>query len=103
MFRVPLWDVRAADSREIGSSRASRIPLLDLHELAAGKLTARCADPITCPPDAFGSLDSPAELLDTGTWGYEPSQRGTPLPRGTSQRPWDSRASAGHGQCLGRP
>ena len=43
MFRVPLWDVTTTDSRQIGSSQASRIPILDLHELAAGKLTALLA------------------------------------------------------------
>ena len=40
MFRVPLWPVRSLDSRRIGSSAAEGIPILDIHELAAGKLTA---------------------------------------------------------------
>jgi predicted nucleotidyltransferase component of viral defense system len=46
MFRVPLWPVAQRDSRKLGSYRASGVPLLDIHELAAGKLAAllsRCA------------------------------------------------------------
>ena len=39
MFRVPLWPVRAQDAK-LGSYSATQIPVLDLHELAAGKLTA---------------------------------------------------------------
>jgi predicted nucleotidyltransferase component of viral defense system len=40
MFRLPLWEVHAAASREFGGFQARNIPLLDLHELAAGKLAA---------------------------------------------------------------
>ncbi len=40
MFRVPLWPISARDSRKLGSYRASGIPVLDLHEIAAGKLAA---------------------------------------------------------------
>jgi predicted nucleotidyltransferase component of viral defense system len=40
MFRVPLWPVVKRDSRGVGSYRAKGVPVLDLHELAAGKLTA---------------------------------------------------------------
>jgi len=43
MFRVPLWPVVRCDSRPVGSYRASGIPTLDVHELAAGKLTALLA------------------------------------------------------------
>ena len=43
MFRVPLWAPVAQDSRSIGSSQASGIPLLDIHELAAGKVAALLA------------------------------------------------------------
>jgi predicted nucleotidyltransferase component of viral defense system len=43
MFRVPLWPVVQRDSRPVGSYRASGIPVLDVHELAAGKLTALLA------------------------------------------------------------
>ena len=40
MFRTPLWPVEWQDSKMIGSYQARRIPLLDIHELAAGKLAA---------------------------------------------------------------
>lgn len=38
--RLPLWPIQVIDSRPIGSFAAARIPVLDLHELAAGKLAA---------------------------------------------------------------
>ncbi len=40
MFRQPLWDIRHADSHPLGGFRAEGVPLLDLHELVAGKLSA---------------------------------------------------------------
>lgn len=40
MFRIPLWPIGACDSRILGSYSAERIPLLDMHEIAAGKLCA---------------------------------------------------------------
>ena len=40
MFREPLWGVDRRDSRAFGAPRAEGIPVLDLHELAAGKLAA---------------------------------------------------------------
>lgn len=40
MYRVPLWPVTVMDSRPLGSWRVSDIPVVDIHELAAGKLTA---------------------------------------------------------------
>lgn len=43
MFRVPLWAPVLQDSRSIGTFQASGIPLLDIHELAAGKFAALLA------------------------------------------------------------
>lgn len=43
MFRVPLWPVTICISHPVGTWLASGIPLLDLHELAAGKLAALLA------------------------------------------------------------
>ena len=43
MYRVPLWPVTTMDSRSLGSWRATDIPVVDIHELAAGKLTALLA------------------------------------------------------------
>jgi predicted nucleotidyltransferase component of viral defense system len=43
VFRVPLWPVVSQDSNSVGVYKASRIPVLDPHELTAGKLTALLA------------------------------------------------------------
>lgn len=43
MFRVPLWPVAQHDSRQVGSLEAKAVPVLDVHELCAGKLTALLA------------------------------------------------------------
>lgn len=40
MYRLPLWPITTADSHSVGSWRATSIPILDIHELAAGKLAA---------------------------------------------------------------
>ena len=40
MYRVPLWPIMAQDSRQVGSHKVEGVPVLDLHELAAGKLAA---------------------------------------------------------------
>lgn len=40
MFRVPLWPVMIRDSEHVGVWQATGIPVLDHHELAAGKLAA---------------------------------------------------------------
>jgi len=43
MFRAPLWPPRRIDSHALGKLKATDIPVLDLHELAAGKLAALLA------------------------------------------------------------
>ena len=43
MFRQPLWDIQPADSHRLWDFQAKGIPILDLHELAAGKLAALLA------------------------------------------------------------
>jgi predicted nucleotidyltransferase component of viral defense system len=40
MFRIPLWPVKNMDSRPIGIWQAVGIQVVDVHELAAGKLSA---------------------------------------------------------------
>ncbi len=40
MFRIPLWPIRTQDSQLVGSYKARGIPILDIHEIAAGKLAA---------------------------------------------------------------
>ena len=43
MYRVPLWPLATMDSRPLGSWQATGIPVVDIHELAAGKLAALLA------------------------------------------------------------
>lgn len=40
MFRVPLWPIAKSDPVQVGNHQAKQFPVLDLHELAAGKLAA---------------------------------------------------------------
>lgn len=40
LLRVPLWAPSVMDSRPVGSFEVAAVPVLDLHELAAGKLAA---------------------------------------------------------------
>lgn len=40
MFRQPLWDVQILNSHSLGDHQAKNIPVIDIHELAAGKLAA---------------------------------------------------------------
>jgi len=40
MFRIPLWTVNSLDSYMVGSWYAKSIPVINIHELAAGKLAA---------------------------------------------------------------
>ena len=40
MFRQPFWPVHELNSYPLGDFQAKRIPVLDVHELAAGKLAA---------------------------------------------------------------
>lgn len=43
MFRIPLWPVTVKNSYPVGFWKSTGIPVLDLHELAAGKLAALLA------------------------------------------------------------
>jgi hypothetical protein len=40
ILRIPLWSIHAIDSKVFGAQKAKKIPILDIHELASGKLTA---------------------------------------------------------------
>lgn len=40
MFRIPLWPISMHDAHPLGPIKAERIPILDIHEIAAGKLAA---------------------------------------------------------------
>jgi len=40
MFRIPLYGIHKKSSNSIGTQKTKEIPLLDIHELGAGKLAA---------------------------------------------------------------
>lgn len=40
MYRIPLWPPELRDSRSFGAFSVTQIPVLDIHELAVGKLAA---------------------------------------------------------------
>ena len=40
MYCVPLWPIASMDSRPLESWKATAVPVMDIHELAAGKLVA---------------------------------------------------------------
>lgn len=40
IFRIPLWPIILSKSHQVGSYTAEQIPILDVHEIAAGKLCA---------------------------------------------------------------
>lgn len=40
LLRTPLWPITTTDSRRIGAFGVTDVPMLDVHELAAGKLAA---------------------------------------------------------------
>ncbi len=70
MLRTPLWPPAIADSKRVGSFGVTQVPMLDLHELAAGKLAALFGR--TASRDLFdvrellGSVALDAEKLRTG-------------------------------------
>jgi len=43
MYRVPLWPVTLSDSYPVDTWQATQVPVIDIHELAAGKLAALLA------------------------------------------------------------
>jgi len=51
MLRIPLWPAVRADSRQVGSYMAHGVQVIDIHELAAGKLAALFAR--SSPRDLF--------------------------------------------------
>lgn len=82
MLRTPLWPHAALDSRPVGSFRVTQVPVLDLHELAAGKLAAlfsRCAS-----RDVFDAR----ELLHRGGFDRSRLRTGFLVYGGINRRDW---------------
>ncbi len=55
LLRTPLWPAQLADSHPVGSFQATQVRLLDLHELAAGKLAALLSR--TASRDVFDAVE----------------------------------------------
>jgi predicted nucleotidyltransferase component of viral defense system len=74
MFRQPLWKPNATDSVQLGRHVALGVPILDVHELAAGKLAALLArsqvrDLFDCR-QIFNNIKLDAKLLRIGFVAY---------------------------------
>lgn len=84
LLRVPLWPIVRADSRRIGAFGAAEIPLLDLHELAAGKLAALFGR------SASRDLFDARELLAKAHFDPERLRLGFVAYGGMNRRDWRS-------------
>jgi hypothetical protein len=84
LLRVPLWPTVRADSRRIGAFGAAGIPMLDLHELAAGKLAALFGR------SASRDLFDARELLATTPFDPERLRLGFVAYGGMNRRDWRS-------------
>ena len=70
MYRVPLWPITAMDSHRVGPWRATGVPVVDVHELAAGKLAALLSRHRA--RDLFARTAASAAGLPANTWRRSP-------------------------------
>ncbi len=82
MARVPLWKPVIADSQPLGTATATAIPLLDIHELAAGKLRALLSR------HASRDLFDARELLTNQEFDATRLRLGFVIYGGMSRRDW---------------
>lgn len=82
LLRTPLWPVVSTDSRLVGSLRAHDVPLVDVHELAAGKLAA------LFDRSASRDLFDAVELLRSGRCDSERLRLGFVVYGAASRRDW---------------
>ena len=82
MLRTPLWPHAAIDSRRVGSFNVTQVPVLDLHELAAGKLAALFSR--TASRDVFDAR----ELLHRGGFDRSRLRIGFVVYGGINRRDW---------------
>ncbi len=82
MLRTPLWEVRAVDSHSVASFSATGIPMLDRHELAAGKLAALFSR------NASRDLFDTRELLRVGGLDRRRLRTGFVVYGGINRRDW---------------
>jgi hypothetical protein len=84
LIRTPLWPPIAADSKRIGSFQVTRVPMLDVHELAAGKLGALFGRA------AIRDVFDTRELLATTPLEVEKLRLGFIAYGGMNRRDWRS-------------
>ncbi len=82
LFRVPLWPVRPADARAVGSLSLTGITLMDVHELAAGKLAALFGR------SASRDLFDVVQLLGSGLLQPDRLRLASVVYGGASRRDW---------------
>jgi len=82
LLRRPLWPPALADSKPVGSFRVTQVPMLDLHELAAGKLAALFGR--TASRDLFDVR----ELLSSAALDARKLRLGFIVYGGISRRDW---------------
>jgi predicted nucleotidyltransferase component of viral defense system len=82
LLRVPLWPMTMASSKRIGALGVTEVPMLDLHELAAGKLAALFGRA------ASRDLFDVRELLAASTLEPEQLRLGFVVYGGISRRDW---------------
>jgi hypothetical protein len=82
LLRTPLWPIARAASNRIGAFGVTEIPMLDLHELAAGKLAALFGRA------ARRDLFDVRELLSATTLDPEQLRLGFVVYGGINRRDW---------------
>ena len=82
LLRTPLWPVERIDSRAVGTFQATNIPVLDIHELAAGKLAALLSR--TASRDLFDA----SQLLRGGGLDAAKLRLAFVVYGGTSRKDW---------------
>jgi predicted nucleotidyltransferase component of viral defense system len=82
LLRTPLWPPVPTDSRPVGSFRVTAVPVLDLHELAAGKLAA------LFDRSASRDLFDVRELLRSADLDRDRLRLGFVVYGGISRRDW---------------
>lgn len=82
LLRTPLWPTVTADSRRIGAFGVTEVPMLDVHELAAGKLAALFGRA------ASRDLFDVRELLVATTFDPERLRLGFVAYGGINRRDW---------------
>jgi hypothetical protein len=82
MFRTPLWPPELRDSRPLGAFSAAQIPVLNVHELASGKLAALFSR------DACRDLFDAHRLLRDVRFDWARLRLGFVVYGGASRRDW---------------